>query len=463
MFNYQKIHVTNLKHVLNTNNCVLDASDMGTGKTYTAIQTCKELGYKPLIICPKSVISIWKNVSKKLNHDVFFIVNYETFIMCKYYDTNNNRVDCPYITQNINFKNNQSDLDDKYTRYVFDLPKDDKIMIIFDEAHRANNIYTHIGQLLISAKLSGNKIMMLSATIADKPDKFKLFLWVLNFVDTKLGFVESIRTILKWYSRDTHNIMDRVYKMLYPNKASRMDIKLLGDTFPKTQILAESYYMGEKRTNEIQKQYDIVAECLNDLKNKIKNNGDKEKNHLVMMLRAHQKIELLKIPTFLELIEDFVQQKYSVAVFVNYRETLNNLNKIINNKYKTSVVNGNQTEHERTNNIEMFNNNTHKIILLNIKAGSVGISLHDTRGNHPRVSLISPTYNSIDFVQALGRIHRAGSKSNSLQRIVFCTGTVEEKIAEALKHKLLNINSINTGNMETILNDVSSILSSKNL
>lgn len=67
---------------------------------------------------------------------------------------------------------------------------------------------------------------------------------------------------------------------------------------------------------------------------------------------------------------------------------------------------------------------------------------------HPRVSLISPTWSSIDLVQALGRVHRAGGKSKSLQRIIYTADTVEEKIADKLQYKLLNINSINNGDLD---------------
>jgi len=52
------------------------------------------------------------------------------------------------------------------------------------------------------------------------------------------------------------------------------------------------------------------------------------------------------------------------------------------------------------------------------------------------------------LVQALGRIHRAGGKTKSLQRIIYVANTVEERIAEKLKIKLKNINSINNGDLD---------------
>jgi SNF2 family DNA or RNA helicase len=113
-----------------------------------------------------------------------------------------------------------------------------------------------------------------------------------------------------------------------------------------------------------------------------------------------------------------------------------------------SIVYGEQTYENRIRIIEDFQSNKTNIIILNIKAGGVGISLHDVYGGHPRISIISPTWNSIDLVQAMGRIHRAGGKTKSLQRIIYVANTVEERIAEKLKTKLKNINSINNGDLD---------------
>ena len=63
-------------------------------------------------------------------------------------------------------------------------------------------------------------------------------------------------------------------------------------------------------------------------------------------------------------------------------------------------------------------------MIANIRAGGVGISLHDTIGNFGRVSLISPTWSSIELKQALGRIDRAGARTPCIQRIVYCKGRV---------------------------------------
>jgi SNF2 family DNA or RNA helicase len=95
----------------------------------------------------------------------------------------------------------------------------------------------------------------------------------------------------------------------------------------------------------------------------------------------------------------------------------------------------------------MFNEDKSQIIIANIKAGGVGISLHDTHGKYPRVSIISPSWSAQDILQALGRIHRAKGKTETLQKIIFCKDTIEEKICEKVAEKIGNIAMINDGNM----------------
>lgn len=447
---FQNVHVKNLVRIIKENVTVLDASDTGTGKTYCALAACSILKLNPIIICPKSVLATWKRVSKIFNVNPVFIVNYETLRIEKYYDDNRDRVLCPYIKmikKDKKAKRSTFFPSSTLPSYSYEFSVPDNSIFIFDEAHRCSNLHTQNGQLLFGAKLSNTPIMVLSATIADKVEKFHLFFWILNFIDpqfvqtNKLSFAQYMLTVSKWVLRD-HNPMLRIHNLLYPNRASRMRIDSLGNLFPETQITAEPYSMGKKREIEIEEQYSIIAEELENLKQK--KSKDKQ-NPLVNILRAHQKIELLKIPTFVEIANDFLENGYSVVIFVNFTQTLETLANLL---HTTSIIYGQQTAEQRDKIIDEFTENKSKIIIANIKAGGVGISLHDIYGNHPRASIISPTWSSIELVQALGRIHRAGAKTKSLQRIIYAANTVEEKIAEKLKSKLNNINEINNGDLD---------------
>jgi superfamily II DNA or RNA helicase len=456
LFSYQVAHVEKSVNVLIDNNALLDSSDTGTGKSYIAAAVCHIMILKPIVICPKIVISTWVRVFKYFGIEPFFIVNYESLRNFKFYNGDGDRVRCPYITKNPNYdlKCDDNEFYGLHNReissYNFNL-SDDKLLFIFDEAHRASRLHTQNGQLLFAAKLTNIPIMLLSATIVDDKHKFTLFSWILNFISSNkkelMRYPYYIRLVSKIINAE-HRPLRQIHKLLYPSRAVRLKISDLGDIFPDNQIIAEPYTAGKKVQKKIDKQYKIILKSLDDLQSKSsKDRG----NILVKMLRAHQKIELLKIPIFIELTRDFINSGKSVVIFVNFSDSLKILGKIL--KVKTFIC-GDQTLTEREKSIKNFNDNNLKIIICNIKAGGVGVSLHDTNGNFPRASIISPCWSSTDLVQSLGRIHRAGGKSKCIQRIVYISGTIEDKIAKKLNEKMLNLNDINNGGLKDSLIEI---------
>ncbi len=433
LLEYQVEHSENIIRILINNNCCLDASDTGTGKTYTAIASCSHLKLIPIIICPKSVISTWKNVCRYFELKDFIVVNYELIKNGKMYDKKQDKIKSNFIKINDN-------------NFIINIEKN-KYVFIFDEVHRCSNLESENCKLMLSVKNTGEKMLLLSATIADFPDKFKPFFYILNFIspsqvkEMNIDYKKYINIVTKWIERDSKPMV-RIHLMLFPERGSRMRIDVLGDMFPQTQINALPYTMGKNREQEIEKEYKKLAQELKEIKDKKK----KDKiNPLTITLRTQQKIEILKIPTFIELTNDFIHNKFSVVIFVNFTQTLRTLADFLKTD---SVVYGEQTTEDRMRIIDDFQNNKTNIIILNIKAGGIGISLHDIHGGHPRVSLISPSWSSIDLIQALGRIHRAGGKTKTLQRIIYAANTVEERIADKLKIKLSNINSINNGDLD---------------
>jgi superfamily II DNA or RNA helicase len=442
LLKYQINHTRNLISVIKKNKTVLDASDTGTGKTYCGIALCKQLNLSPLIICPKSVIKTWETVCKGFQVKPFAIVNYETLKNGKYYNKNGARVLCPFLQVKENEKESK-------TEYIWEFREKEKenLIIIFDEVHKCSDINTLNGKLLFTAKNLDTFMLVLSATICDHPENFRLFFYILNFIEpeqvkkNKIDYLRYQYIMQNWIMRDAKP-MWRIHNMLFPDRGSRIRIDALGDLFPETQIIASPYNMGKKREEEIEREYSKIQNELENLQDKSKKD---KSNILVKLLRSQQKIELLKIPLFIQLTNDFIENNYSVVIFVNFTQTLESLSDQL---YTDCVIYGQQTAEVRQINIEKFMENKSKILICNIKAGGVGISLHDKYGNYPRVSLISPTWSSIDLQQALGRIHRAGGKSKSLQRILYVANTIEEKIADKLQNKLKEINTLNNGDLD---------------
>ena len=437
LLEYQIPHVYNIIKSLERYNRALDASDTGTGKTYSSIAVAMLLKLKPFVICPKSVISSWLEIFKYMGCEYYGVVNYELLQNCKYYNNNGNKEKCGIITRR-KFKTKSIKGKVKY-EYLYiwkNIPND--IIIIFDEAHRCKNVKTsNAGILKALTNITNVKILMLSATISDKPENFALFGYI-------LGLYRNLKLATKWINKvgkNYQNKMTGVHKVIYPRYASRMRIRDLGKLFPKNQVVAKCYDM--KNDIEIQKQYDLIEDVVEELKTKANNTVGL--GHLIIL---RQKIEMLKVISYLELARKYLGEGLAVAMFVNFTQTL----EYLATELKTQcVVYGKQSIETRNKNIADFNSDESHIIICNIRAGGVGISLHDKHGNYPRISIISPSWSAQDIIQALGRVHRAKSVTPVRQRIVFAKKTVEEDICKNMKHKINNIGSLNDGDMQSYI------------
>ena len=419
LLEYQVPHVQNLLGSLEKNNIVLDTSDTGCGKTYCALAICKQLNLEPIIICPKSIISNWKKISKDFKIKPLFVCNYESIRKGKYYENGDmyNRQKCPYLryikkTKSYQWKNIK-----------------DRNIFIFDEVHFCKNKSSLNGKLLIST-LPFKKIL-LSATLVDDISSFEIFTYM-------LGWCDNIKRVRSYLIAETNGYKNFKYisKRLYPDFASRISILELGDRFPKNNVIIDSY--DDDNFNLINEEYQKIKEFYKKLDEKEEKSN--KANLLVDISFSRQKIELYKVEIITDLVSQYLENKFSIVIFVNFNKTLEILSQILETN---CVVHGKQTYEDRIKNISNFQSNKNKIIICNIQAGGQSINLHDEHGGHPRVSLIVPSYSSTLLIQALGRINRAGSKSPSTQRVIFCSGTVEEHISKKLKEKVKNLSSLN--------------------
>ena len=477
LLDYQIAHVERLAYSLTSYNRALDASETGTGKTYSSIAVCKIFGWKPFIICPKSVISSWIKVLEFMKCDFYGITNYESIQNCKYINKDGTKVKANFLVKEEIKKDDplnldggdESDKEDKednedndnqsekikysYKWIEQELPQD--IIFIFDESHRCKNIGTNNGKILATlGELSHIKILILSATVVDKPKYFILTGYILGLYDK----YNQGRHWIKTAGKNFNNPMQGVHKKIYPEYASRMKISNTKNIFPDNCVIAESLEMDN--AVEIQTQYEIIKQVVEDLKKK-----ENSAIALAKLIYARQRIEMLKIPSFIKLTELHIGENKSVVIFVNFTDTLKTLSEKLNTK---CLIFGEQNLEERDANIEDFNKDKVRICICNIKSGGCGISLHDTLGHHPRVSIISPTWSAQDMVQALGRIYRAKAKTQVIQKIIFCKGTVEDGVCANIKEKIGNIAMLNDGDMSSyqikglIEGDVQSLIEKEN-
>ena len=414
------------------NKAALDGSDTGAGKTYTAVGVARELNMGIAVVCPKAVIYSWNKVIKDhFGMKPEFVLNYESVKTGKYKDIGVWKSVSKISTREF---------------FQWNIPKN--TLIIFDESHRLKGHGTQNSEIAIAAKKQGYKILCCSATNAINPIELKCVGLITGLYKTGkwLAFLREHgceQGRFGWEFSGDKDVLKKLHADLFLDRGVRVrrdDIK----GFPDSEVIAEAYNIDEKSQKELKEVYEEMEKELKYLQAQCKNTKEYQLNSMVIMLRARQQAELIKVPLFVEMAEDALEDGMSVVIFVNFSETVRALSKRLNTN---CVVWGENKGNERDVHIADFQADKKRVIIVNIKAGGAGLSLHDLNGNYPRISLISPTPSAVDLRQALGRVWRDGGKTKSLQKIIFAASTVEEEVCEKVKLKLSALDTINDGDV----------------
>ena len=428
LFDWQKSHATKLADSLIKFGYAKDGSDTGTGKTVVALSVAKALGLTPFVVCPKSVVPSWKDWMQQFDLPNF-VFNYEKLIRGKleYYKR-------------------------KGSQRFWTLHPE-RVLLIFDEDHRCKGSKSENAKMMIAAKSRGLNTLSLGATSCANPIEMRALGYLLDLHDDKGWWNWCLKNGCK---RGTFGgltftgnksalkrIHDHIYKL---GRGSRLKITdLPPGSFPDGVVIPEGYDVGSAA--EIEDIYSDLKRTLEEIEDK----KSDEDNALTAQLRARQQVEILKIPVLEELARDALDADNSVVIFVNFRDTLEALLRRLAGSHEISVIDGSQNEVARDKEVKRFQKDESRVCLAMTQAGGTGLSLHDVNGEHPRVSLISPSFSAIDLKQALGRIHRAGAKSPAVQKIIFADNTVEMRVCRLVRRKLNNIDLINDDEMNPLL------------
>ena len=436
----QREHAVNLLNSLYINGVASDQSETGTGKTYVAAWIAKYLNSPVVIVCPKVVIPSWNKVLSYFGIKAHCLINYEKLIRGN--------------TEHLSFKN---DRDDGPSDYTINFPKNS--LIILDEVHKCKASTSKNSDFLIKLKMDGYKTLLLSATTATNPLEMKAF----GFATTLHNLVNYRQFItnsgaytgrfggyqIDMGSQRTVEAMANIHNQLFNEYkvSSRMTRKMFDKIFPDNHVMAECFDMGTN-TDKINRVYEQMEAELAALEESSVNYSQ---HHFAIMTKARRMAELLKVPTMVEMIEDWFDEGISPVVFVNFTDTVEAIVKQLSKNRKfdglIAKIVGGQTDKVRQADIEGFQNDSKRIMIANLAAGNAGVSLHDLNGKFPRASVISPSYSAINLLQALGRIHRAEGKTKCVQKIMFAAGTIEEDACKRVQCKLNNLECLNDGDL----------------
>lgn len=410
----QEKHVDKLIAALETCGSALDSSETGTGKTVCGAEIARRANANTLVVCPKAVIPSWEKELKErgVKADV---INYEKLRTGK--------------TKFGKWANK---------KWVWTIPPS---LLIFDEAHKCSGVFTQNAKMLIEAK-DRHVVLMLSATIASNPLQMRAAGWLLgahmlgNFWQwaLKYGCVKNRWNGIEFNGAHSH--IEAIAQQI-AHRCARMTAAELADHFSETQIITEPLQFGDEITEIYQEMEREILE-LEERSKSDKTNSAAEA--LVKQLRARQRVELYKVPVIVGMAQDLLAEGKSVAIFANFQATVEALSEKLQTK---CMIHGEQSATVREENIARFQSDQERVVICNVAAGGVGISLHDTHGKHPRAAIISPDWNEKNILQVVGRVHRAGGKTPSLQRILFAAGTVEEKVEKSVRKKISLLKTLN--------------------
>lgn len=423
LYPQQRASVDALKHALTTYGGALDSSMTGVGKTVIAARVALELNCPVVVICPKIVIPQWERELAETGVTPLFVTNYEKI----------KRGTSKHLTK----------IGKKLYRWA--LPED--TLIIIDECHKCKSPFSQNTQMLIAAVLQKYKTLLLSATACQDPTEMRGIGYALGLHALNKP-VEGKRSWFGWMlslgcTKDPWNNwqagprarLAEINREIYGTRAVKLTAADLPGAFTETRVITEPLAFGAlKDIAKFYEQHGVTAEIIEGA---LDGTRPPEPHVLTQILRARQLAEAAKVPDLVDMVTDAVSEGYSVAIFVNFTDTVRALKEMLGGA--VSVVFGGQSAAEREQDVHLFQTNVNRIVICNIAAGGVGVSLHDVHGGHPRMSFISPTFNVKEYVQALGRIHRANSQTPTVQRILVAAKTIEEKIVAKLEEKRMDL------------------------
>jgi len=387
-----------------------------TGKTYVACETIRRTDVPTLVVCPKVSIPMWHDVGAQVGVE-FDVIGWEKVRTGR----------TPYGRfENIG----------RGSRFMW---APEVKLLVFDEAHQACGMTSLNSKMVTGARMLRKKTLCITATPAESPLQMKA-----------LGYVLGLHNGTDFWSFALRNgcspgnfgglhftenkekaaaVMARLSAQLEP-RVVRVRIADLGDQFPDVVYTSPLIELDE--SEEVERLHQEAADAYRKIK-ECGLRGGSEEHPMTKMLRARQKIEILKLPGWVELGKNALSAGHTVFFFVNFKDTIQALHAkfpdfgIVDgqSKNRNEVINAIQADRMRG-------------CILNNEAGGVSISIHDITGKHPRYSIISPPVKAKSFRQVNFRTRRNGSLTTPHISVPVVAKTCEVKIKQRIDRRLDN-------------------------
>ena len=404
LFPHQIQNATKLVRSINRVGAGIDASDTGTGKSFTAFAVAAALRRKPFIICPKGVGPSWINKTNLLNRKDGSVEKTDASALFGFTGT----------VEWVNYE--------KARRSAFRWPDLSDALVVVDEAHRVGAPDTLQSQMIRTLADRGLPLLFLSATPFATPMRTRAFMHACNKVHWSewynqlkhFGCYRNQHIKGKpWMWSGSDQSVDHLKLLFKDNMVATRWSEVEG--FPDVKVQPEAVLVPDQAKAEALAR----AVCSNDLGK---------------TTQERKELELLRVPAMVEMAKDLRDQGKHVLGFFNYTEPLH----AYAEQCGVPVIDGSTRPAVREEHHKNFQANRLLGLALNSKAGGEGIDLQGP----DRVSLISPDYSATTWKQVFGRTHRIGGYLAILKPI-FVAGTMEEtKVLPSVMAKAQHIETL---------------------
>nr|QBK90882.1 MAG: DEAD/SNF2-like helicase [Pithovirus LCPAC201] len=454
---YQEPHVKKLNEIFQTSYVGLDFSKTGRGKTYTASALATYYKYPIILIAPRTLFSVWKEMETK--HGVI-IENKISYALLR--GIHGKKCNHPYLTRTSN---------DGYLATPYLISRiDEGRLFVFDEMSKLKNQTSQsrkaahaIIKTIVSRK-SSSRVLLLSALPTNEPIHVLTLMQLLGiiYVDNFVEYDKSGRTyhltgiqeVIDWcYKRNPDKTREIINQHSTTSRQSIMEMStelyyyIISDHLSSCMVvdnpvdldIKNGYYPIDSENLAILKQGQRI---LNDA---IRYRGDQLVNPRTinwgMITRGIKLLGKAKLKIMAQMARVFLisnpSSKGVICVwFVSHIKWLAEALK----GYGVETLYGKTKMKQRKPVVDRFQDpdSDCRIIIINPTVGGMGISLDDRDGNHPRWMLLMPDYRIMDLVQCTGRVNRKStlSKEETIIRFVYTKAfKTESRILSSLHRK----------------------------
>lgn len=199
--------------------------------------------------------------------------------------------------------------------------------------------------------------------------------------------------------------------------------------------------------NYYNKELEKIWKKLEDDRKAAQNAFDASTAYQRAIQSERQVAGVAKLPHVINFVKNIMEIEESVVVFCHHKAIHSLLHQALA-EFKPASIIGGQSDKDRQNSIDSFQNGETKLMIAGLRAGNVGINL--TRAKY--VIFAELDWSPAIHLQAEDRLHRIGQKSTVFAYYLMGNGTLDEHVARVLVDKSYEIDAIMDNKVESFEN-----------